>query len=798
MNNFKLAARALTRKGRGNVIKIVSLGLGLAVGLVLITKVNFEYSYESFYPDADRVFRIMATYLEGSSDGEMKERSDDGTISGGVAFDMGREIPQIEVSTRYTALGSDKLLIPDSRAIIEAKVIIADSCLHDVLPRPVIAGDVKNALSTPKTAIVSRTLAEKIGGAGGDVIGRTVAFDEYPGRSVTIGAVFEDIPENSDFHYEMAISILSIGEYTWDGSMFWDGNDRYTSFVKLLPGVVPDDILPAMREVQKRHADMEGMAAEGVDIRHWLIPLRRVHSDDPDIKQANALMLMLAVSLIIIALLNYLIITLSTVLRRAREVAVHKCYGAGGGDISRQVLAETTLHVALSLGAAALLVGVFRGQVEEILGTSLAALFSWRGVAMVVGVCAVLLVVAAWVPSRLFVNVPAVAVVRRFKRAGKRWKLALLAVQFVVAAAFCAILLVIWLQYKMMMNSDPGYEYENVVYADVSGTSQEQRGVAVETLLAMPGVETVATAYQPLFDTANGDNVYLPGSEQLMFNIADLYEAGDGYFEMMEIPIIEGGGFEKGVSAPNDIIVNRAFAERISLLAGWSDGVVGKAVNVTGHGDLWEFNIVGVFENFRLGAINDLDDRPAALFYTDGYEHLLWVKLREVNGETMRAVQNVLTGAMPDKASIYVDAMKNTIAGLYNNERVERNAIVLCSLITLVIVLLGLVGYLRNEISRRSAEIAIRKINGAGIFDVLGLLGREIVWIAVPALAVGAIVAYYVSERWIAGFSERITLSVWLFAGSALSVLLVILAVSIVTAYGISTQNPVLSLKKDE
>ncbi len=264
----------------------------------------------------------------------------------------------------------------------------------------------------------------------------------------------------------------------------------------------------------------------------------------------------------------------------------------------------------------------------------------------------------------------------------------------------------------------------------------------------------------------------------------------------MEVPIIEGRGFEHGVSTSSDIVVNRAFAERIVTFTDWTDGVVGKQVCITGHSD-WEFTIVGVFENIRLGSITDLDDRPTALFYSDAHQDYVWVKLREVGGETIAAVQNAMRGAMPDK-QVNVNAMKNTIAGLYNNERIERNSIVICSVITLLIVLLGLVGYLRNEIVRRSAEISIRKINGAETGDVLQLLGKEILWIALPALAAGSLVAYYVSRQWISSFSEQIALTPWIYLLSAAAVLAVILAVSVAVSYRISVQNPVDSLKKNE
>ncbi|MDR2912707.1 MAG: ABC transporter permease [Alistipes sp.] len=794
MNSFKLASRSLLRKGRGNVIKIVSLGLGLAVGLVLVTKVFFEYNYESFYPDAERVYRLTADFTQGTGENKREMRGHRQT-PGGVAPGMADELPQVEAATRYTFIGS-ALKLPGSGEVVDASIILADSCFYDVLPRPMVAGNAKEALSTPRTAIVSRSLAETLGAE----VGQVVEFDNYPDRSVTIGAIFEDIPENSDFRYDMAISLLSISDFIWDGSRGWDGNDRYISFVKLAPGVTAAEMKPLMRTVMERHVDMEMMRSAQVDINYWLMPLLRVHSDDDGIRQSNLLMLLLAVSLISIALLNYLLITLSTVIGRAREIATYKCYGASGGDIRRQVLAESTLHIGLSLAAAGVLVGAFVDQIQEILRTSLVALVSWQSVTIVTGICALVLIVTTWVPSRLFANIPAASAFRKFSRSGKSWKLALLGVQFAYAAAFMAILVVIWRQYTMMVSSDPGYRYENVVYANVAGTPQSQRTVAIESLRSMAGVEMVAVGDELPFTGRSGNNISLIGDDRELFNVVDLYQVDENWTRLLDIPVIEGRAFERGVNDPtgdSEMMVDRRFAERITEIAGWTDGVVGKTVEMSEHG---ERTIVGVYENFTIGSAKWAEGRPSVLGYSEEFEtydmDYIVVLLQEVDSESLRAVRQVLESAMPGK-SIRVDAMKNTITDMYDDERIERNSIVLCSVITLLVVLLGLVGYLRNEITRRSAEIAIRKINGATIADVLRLLLRDVLWVSAPSLAAGSFIAYYVSSRWIAGFAEQIALTPWLYLLSAGGVLAVIVGVAVATSYRISVQNPVDSLQKD-
>ncbi len=786
-NDFKLAYRALLRSGRGNVIKTLSLGLGLAVGLILVTKLFYEYNYESFYPDRDRTCLVVVNH---KISGEEYDPDDiDETVSGGVAYDLGREIPQIEAATRFFRLRG--MIRPDNRESLKVKAIVADSCLFDVLPRPMLRGDAQQALSSPMSVLVSQSLAEKI---GGDVMGQSVEFEDFPGQHFVIAGIFEDVPPNTDFGYEMVVSLSSLGRFGGgNGSRFWQGNDIYSGFVKLFPGTSPEELLPAMRSVQEKYDDMEELKREGSDVRYSLIPLPEFHTCSPSVRQANLLMLLLAVSLLTVALLNYLIVTLSTMARRAREVAVYKCYGAGGGDIYRQMFAEAVLHIFLSLVLAAVLVALFSETVQEILKTPLSALFSWQGTLLVTGVCLLLLAITSYIPSRLFATVPAASVFRNFKRSGKVWKLVLLFVQFLCAATFCAVLVVIWKQYGLMVNSDPGYAYENVVYADVTGSEQGQRRVAVDNLRKLPFVEAVSTSFSTPFGSQSGNMVFLPGSDLVLFNAADLYWADEHYLDLMEIPIVEGSGFEQGVTAPDRILVNRDFAGRICWAAGWNDGVVGKTIRMTEHG---ERTIVGVYENFRIGSIKYTDSRPSVLGYSEECQDVIWAKLRVMDGGNMRAVSEALQSAIPGK-SIYVNAAGSTIAGLYNNERIERNSIVLCSLITLGIVLLGLIGYLGNEIGRRRAEIAIRKINGARVGDVLKLFVRDILLISVPALLAGSFTAYYVSGRWIAGFSEQIALSPLLFAGSSLVVLTIILLTVVLQCWRAANENPAKTIKTE-
>ena len=135
MKNILLAIRSIFKKGRHNVMKIVSLGIGLAVGLVLIAKVYFEQSYDDFYPDRDRVYQVWAKYQQNG--GELKDYPQ---TSGGIAPTMQQQIPEIETVTRYTSFGDWTFTMTDTKMKYSGRCIIADSCFFDILPHVRQAG----------------------------------------------------------------------------------------------------------------------------------------------------------------------------------------------------------------------------------------------------------------------------------------------------------------------------------------------------------------------------------------------------------------------------------------------------------------------------------------------------------------------------------------------------------------------------------------------------------------------------------------------------------------------------------
>ena len=704
----------------------------------------------------------------------------------------------MEAATRYTRIGSpDELIMTPEKQFYTATLLLTDTSFFDVFPRPILIGDPKDVLARPNYVMISRSLAEKMGGVE-SAVGKTFVRDVNRNSVQTIGGVFEDIPENSHLQYDM---LGSLAGYSVQSTTNWVGNDRYVAYVKLLPGTTPESLAPSIRRMQERNQDLEGLKKAGVDLFYTISPLQDIHNNNEDVKDMNAMLLFLATILIVIAVLNYILVVISTLIGRTKEVAVHKCYGASGKDILGMILSESLLHLLLALLLGAFLILVFRGKVEDLLSASLSALFTLPTVTLLAGICLVVFGVTCLVPTWLFLRIPVASAFRSVKESKRYWKLCLLFVQFVATAYLVALLITISRQYDKMITSDPGYAYENLIYCNTTGVGAQERERAIDELRRLPQVDQVGCSTELPFYYASGNNVSLPGEDRELFNIADMYFVSDNYFKIMEIPVVEGKAFQPGEANDDKVMVSRKFVDLMEKTAGWTGSPLDKGVMITEHSNGTKvFTISGVYEDFRIGSLKGPDTRASVLFYNtpDSYNpaKIILIKMHTMSSENLAQINEILAGAMPDKvveASVY----KMDILNQYQDDRDFRDSIMISGLVTLIIALIGLLGYTADETNRRGREIAIRKVNGATAIDILRMISKDISYIAIPALAIGAAIAYVSASGWLEKFAERIHLSAFIFIGAALFVYVIIIGCVLFRAWRTADENPVESLKAD-
>ena len=786
------AIKTLNKRGQHNWTKIACLAIGLAVGVVLIGKVGFEQSWDDFFPTSERIYVV---YEDVIRDGEYLHFSQ---TPGAVAPGLKRYCPQVEAATRYTAFAYDMPIVTDDDKRVRTNFALVDSCFFDVFPFRVLAGHPKKVLSQVECCMIPLSLAEKLAGTDNplEVVGKKVFYNKRGGWALTIGGIYEDVPLNSQLHgMEVMVSMPTITEVMFDGRDNWVGNDRYHAYVRLAEGIGPDDLKPLIKKMEHENLPEDLLKKAGVDLGFSVRPLRDYHKNDEGTRRMTWILSLLATVLIGCAVLNYLLLVIGGISRRAREMAVHKCYGAEARHIYSKVMAESTVHLLLSLALAALLLLLAKDTVEELVGAPLAVLLTTGGnIWMIVSTCIVVLLVTGLVPGYIYTHVPLAAAFKHYSQSHRLWKLPLLGLQFASATFLIVLLAVVGRQYRMMVNDNPGYDYSTLGSVLKDGVSSEQCQLAMEELRKLSCVKGVTMAYANLTEHQSGDNIYLPGSERETLHIADLYYVGDGYFDVMGIPIVSGRTFTEQADTLREVMVSRQFEERMKQITGW-DRAVGKQIICTSFDG--PYTIVGVYEDTRIGSITNPDTRPSVCYYSRKPDQMHYILIRFHSMDGLEKANELVKRLMTDNPDIAITPYHQMMTELYTDAHHFRTTVMIGGIVALLIALIGLIGYLAGEIGRRQKEIAIRKVNGARTADVLRLFIIDILRVALPSVLIGAVGAWHVARLWLEQFSEKTTLPLMLFAGCAIMVLLVILSVVCAGCHRVATSNPVNYLKTE-
>lgn len=771
------------------LIKVLSLSIGLSVGIVLIAKVFFELSYDSFYKDIDRVYTIRNYYSQHG------DEHDYGQVSGAVPVGFMEEVPGIEVGTRTTFVFNGDIYLDADGNKLKGILVCADTCFFKVFDRPILAGDPVQVLGKWGSVMVNRSFAEKMGGVQ-ECIGKQIANADMDGLKMTIEGVFDDFPQNGSLDYDILLSMDTYGKRSTDN---WLGNDRYKGYVKLAPGIDPNTLSDAIRKMQEAHQPLEQMEAQGISMRYFLSPFSTMHTSSPKVKTQVILLSIIAALLIIISLLNYILIVISSMVKRSKEVGVRKCYGAEGKHIYWMLTKESLLHMSLSLVIAAIIIFAGRGIVENLLGVPFQTLLVPQSIVAIAAVLLFVLVISIVVPAELYQRIPVLAAIKNHTENSRRWKLSLIGVQVLINVFLVVMMLIIGSQYQKVSNADTGYDYKNLYYFDLFDGDRHAQVRAVETLRRLPEVSGVAAAYNLPYSGSNGDNVYLPEDDRELFNIADQYECSPEFYELLNIRFVEG-------RAPRDsseVVVDEKFVQKMACFTDWSDGAVGKQVFITGHGgngmmDKGYFTISGVYKSYLIGNLQDVDERPGALFYGEIGSMAHWMPhiLFKVRPDALEKVRGALNEALPDK-EINIVSYAEEMRAAYADSKKMRNTMALGVVFSLLIALLGLIGFIKDESLRRSKEMAVRKINGATTRNILSIFAKDIMKLSAVMAVIACAAAFFVAHKWLEQFAEKISLNPLYFIGGAALTLLIVLSVVVLNCLKIARANPVDSLKNE-
>ena len=794
MNHIINAFKNLPRRGQHNFVKILCLALGLAISSVIIAEIYFEQTYDTYFPGWERTYLISEV---GSNHGEILEFTN---TSGATAQGVKQYAPMVEAATSTHYFYDDAQCKMEDQNIISANIRMADSCFFDVFPQKILIGKAKQILSQPLSCLIDSETAAKI---GGNVVGKHFTLSNYPGTTFTIYGVFEAFPWGSSFHgTQMILSRCSVPYvYSYDGRDQWVGNDSYRSYIRLAKGHEAKELKPYVNKMREDHFPLKELKNMGIELNYDFTVLSDVYTQDPYVKKMGWIMGIIAFVLLFTSVMNYLLIIVGNLVGRSREMAVRKCYGAEPKNIHAIIFSEALVHVGLAVVLAAVLVFLCKGTIENFLSAPVSTLVLNRGSWILVAICILVLLVGGLLPGWLYNKIPVAIAFRGYNENRNRWKLGLLGIQFVISGLLFSLLYIVNGQYQLMLGLNPGYDYDHVAIVSIDASNRDQRNQCLAEIRRMPNVKDCSSTFNVPLDgyDRSGNMVGVPGDEKNTFNIMEMSGVDDNFFKMMNIPIVQGSFFTERNDSCRQVIIDERGAEKLIKTWHWKDGVVGKQITCTGHDDNI-FTICGVCRNIRWGAVetggDGMNEFPDLYFYSAKTAYYMLVKFNELRDESLSELQSKVQAMYPNN-KVIVKSYASELANQYASQLNFRNGILVAGIVTMIIALFGLVGYTSDEVNRRRKEIAIRKVNGAKVKDILRIFLKDIMKIALPCIIVGDLGAWLIARQWLMSFSEKITMTPLLFIGVTI-ILLVIIGLSvIINCYKVANSNPVKYLKDE-
>lgn len=635
---------------------------------------------------------------------------------------------------------------------------------------PVLKGN-PNDLINSNTLFVSESFARRFFGDA-DPIGKVLMLERK--TEMIVRGVYRDIPENTMFKADFVVSVHKEGGYK-DGAG-WGGNDIFYAVFRTGEA---SDIEVVNDNIQRMVEKYMPTEHNGWKLELSVIPLATKHQTSSETTKRLVIYGFLGFSIFFVAIMNYMLIVIATLGRRAKSVGVHKCNGANNGNIFSMFMMETGIIVLVSILVCAFIIFNARDLIEDLLSVRLASLFTWGTLWVPLLVVVLLFLLAGVLPGRIFSHIPVTQVFRRYTDGKKGWKRSLLFIQFTGVSFVLGLLLVTLMQYSHLMNRDMGINTAGLVEAE-SWLDIEIVPHMRDEIRRQPMVESVATASHSVLGQYWTKG--LMGSDGKRIGVLNMNYVDFNYPDVVGITIIEG----KPMTHAKDLLVN----EEIVRLKKWTDGAVGKPFD-----EIKEGTIVGVFRDVRNQSFYQAQ-QPIVLIGGNAFNHTFNVRLKEPYDENLKRLNEFMDKTFPQVALTF-HTVDDMLSEIYKDVYRFRNSVLITSGFILLIVIMGLIGYVNDETQRRSKEIAIRKVNGAEASNILRLLVCDILYVSIPSILLGIVIAYFIGKAWLEQFAEQVDLNPLLFLATALIVAIIIVACVVLKAWHIANENPVNSIKSE-
>ncbi|EOZ98753.1 putative FtsX-related transmembrane transport protein [Indibacter alkaliphilus LW1] len=801
-NYFTIALRNIKRNKLRTLVHVLGLSLGMAVCLLVFNVVWFAHGFDTFHDHADRIYRINSS-IEWEPGSFFQSSATPGPL--GEVVD--EELANIFQKGRLYILHETMVSIPEQNRQLgrSNKVAFADPGFMQIFQREWLAGDPYTALNEPESAVITVASMEKYfpGSAPHDVLGKEILWlDANDSIMAQVKGVVRDYDQKTDFFFQDFISFSTIkkkGKEDWYGLQSW-GNLNTSSqlFVLVAEHTGKSEIEEGLKTISDKYY------AEDANSKNEFFaePLANFHfNENFDNTAVSRSMLdgliYIGFIILLLACLNFINLETAQAINRAKEVGIRKTLGSRRGQLIFQFLSETFAIVLISGFVAILFADLITQYFREYLpqgfepsyfnSLSLVFLFVLMLLLTFVSGLYPAFVLAKYQPQRALKG--EVHHVQGFS-VGVFLRKNLTVIQFSASIAFIILVTVLTSQLKFIKSQPLGFEKDAVLYTNLPFMGErDTRETFADRLRNENFVEGVSLSGVLVSSNSiwTSDLIVPRDTSETRINI-HVMNVDSSFVDVHQLKLLAG---RKSNNQKDELLVNRNFLHEAGF--GNPSEAVGTIVRFGGDNK----TIVGVIDNFNARSLKE-EIMPMALTYNPDYFYLLITKVsgKQNMAYAKERLENLYKEMYPEETASF-SFMDEQLAQFYEEDRKIQGVFGFASGMAILISILGLFGLSSFTIAQRTKEISIRKVLGAGVLQLIGLISTQYVWLVLISFALAVYPAYYLSNMWLQEFAYKIEMPFLMYLGVGFGVLILALLVVGFHSIGVAKRNPAEILKSE-
>jgi len=805
-NYIKTAFRTLSKNKGFTAINIGGLALAIVTCLLIVFYVFDELSYDRYNVKADRIYRVNANIKFGGNENSYAE------TPAPAAAALKQDFPEVEQVARMIDRGSFKVK-KGNQDIQEYKMIYADSTLFDIFTLPMIQGDPATALKEPRSVVITDEIARKYFNAT-NVVGRTLTFDDTLAYKVT--GVIKKIPQQSHFNFDFFLSMPTLAE---SRQTTWFSNN-FVTYILLKPGADPQALQAKLKGFMRQHAgpelqsmihtDFDNFEKNGNYFRLDLSPLKTIHLQSHrvgDFSTGGSLSTVyifssIAIFILLIACINFMNLSTARSANRAREVGVRKVLGSPRKYLVAQFLTESIIVtlVATIIGvlAAWLLLPYFNNLANKDL-TITPQILGWL-IPVLTLMVLVIGGLAGSYPAFFLSGFRPIEVLKGkiasgFK--GGMLRSSLVVFQFFISIFLIIGTLVIYNQLKYIESKDLGNNRDHVLIIKNAWFLGNKNHSFREELKQLPGVQNASlSGFLPTSISVNNSTSFFkdPFIDQKRGILSEEWFVDENYIPTLGIKMATGRNFSAQMKTDTSgIILNEAAAKLLGYTNPVSQSLY--SPNDQMGKTFKQYHVIGVMKDFNYRSLKEPVRAMILVYGNDMGAVTVRLKSSDMPALISR-IKDKWASFVPGQAFEY-SFMDQEFDGIYRTEQRTGEIFIIFTSLAIIIACLGLFGLAAYAAEQRTKEIGIRKVLGASMPTIVGMLSKDFIKLVLIAICIATPVAWWAMNKWLQDFAYRMNIQWWVIAlagGAAILIAFVTISFQSIKA---ALNNPVKSLRSE-